>query len=258
VEYVEFCIGRGINPQWTSPHTSAHNGRVERLHLTLFNSSRAMCLNAGLPPNQWDEFILTAAYLRIRVPTKSLKGITPLEAYSGVKPNVGHLREIGSRAFILILNKHNPKVYQRSEECVLIGYSKDSKSYRVYHRASHKVFESFHVVFIESKDDTERPFRPGVTQGLGDDDPLPAESILAPTAPLASNTPVISSPAVVTSVTPVNNTSVDESSEVSMPPKPLLDPPPTTSIPALRRSSHLPLPSSRLAEASGLQKIDAV
>jgi hypothetical protein len=50
VEYANFCASRGINPQWTSPHISAHNGRAERVHLTLFsNSSRAMRLNAGLP-----------------------------------------------------------------------------------------------------------------------------------------------------------------------------------------------------------------
>ena len=41
-EYVEFCLSRGIKMQWTSPHTSSHNGRVERVHRTLFNSARSM------------------------------------------------------------------------------------------------------------------------------------------------------------------------------------------------------------------------
>src|ERR1700722_19052949 len=134
-ECVEFCASRGIKPQWTSPHTSAQNGCVECAHYTLFDSARTMRLTAGVPPNRWDEFIITANYLCMLVPTKSLKDITPFEAYHLRKPDISHLREIGCKAFILILNKHNPKVFQRSEECVLIGYRTNSKTYCCYHRA---------------------------------------------------------------------------------------------------------------------------
>jgi hypothetical protein len=140
IEFAEFCASKGIKPRWTFPSTSAQNGHVERVHYTLFNSARTMRAYAGLPPNRWDEFILTANYLCMRVPTKSLNNKTPYEVYHGDKPDLANLREIGSCAFVLILNKHNPKVFQRSEECGLIGYGKDSKSYRCYHRATHKVF----------------------------------------------------------------------------------------------------------------------
>src|SRR5882762_3940033 len=180
-----------------------------------------------------DEMIVTAAYLRIRVPTKSLKKMTPFEAYHKMKPNVSHLREIGSRAFVLILNKHNPKIFQCSEECVLVGYSKDSKSYWLYHRPSHQIIESFHVVFIESKDDWDKPFRPGVTQGLDDDADVPSQNI-PPVAPTASAVPhVIPAPVSVVPVAP---------------------PAPATS----RKSSRIPAPSTRLAEATGFSKISAV
>src|SRR5882762_11236026 len=180
-----------------------------------------------------DEMIVTAAYLRIRVPTKSLKKMTPFEAYHKMKPNVSHLREIGSRAFVLILNKHNPKIFQCSEECVLVGYSKDSKSYWLYHRPSHQIIESFHVVFIESKDDWDKPFRPGITQGLDDDADVPSQNI-PPVAPTASAVPhVIPAPVSVVPVAP---------------------PAPATS----RKSSRIPAPSTRLAEATGFSKISAV
>src|SRR5882762_10631442 len=147
----------------------------------------------------------------MRVPTKSLSNITPYEAYHRRKPDISHLREIGCCVFVLILNKHNPKIFQRSEEHVLIGYGKDSKTYRCYHRATHKVIESYHVTFIESKDKGDVSFRPGMTQGLEDDPPElsnqvnqmanptpnPTLSLLTPpqtmpteptTPPLASNT----------------------------------------------------------------------
>jgi len=202
-----------------------------------------MRLNAGLPPNRWDEFVMTAAYLRNRVPTKSLKRVTPFQAYSGTKPNVSHLWEISSCAFVLILNKHNPKVFQCSEECVLIGYSKDSKSYRVYHRASHKVFESFHVVFIESKDDSERTFRPGVTQGLGDDDSQiesttgPVTPSLVPSTSKSSSTISSSAVAVPPSEPPVTISTVsNEPPQMSVLPIPSVQPihPPVAPVPPVQ------------------------
>jgi hypothetical protein len=179
-EFVEFCASQGIKPRWTSPHTSAQNGQVERAHYTLFDSACPIRITANLRPNRWDEFIITANYLHMLVPMKSLNNKTPFEAYHQCKPNVSHLREIGCWAFILILNKHNPKVFQRSEECVLIGYGKDSKSYHCYHRATHKVFESYHVVFIELKDDCKAPFRPGMTQGMDDNEPTSSNATPAP------------------------------------------------------------------------------
>src|SRR5882762_5800446 len=67
----------------------------------------------------------------MRVPTKSLNNKTPYEAYHGHKPELANLQEISSHTVVLILNKHNPKVFQCSKECVLIRYGKDSKSYSV-------------------------------------------------------------------------------------------------------------------------------
>jgi transposase InsO family protein len=86
-EFIDFCASRGITPRWTSPHTSAQNGRVERVHRTL-------------------------NYLCMRVATKTLNNITPYEAYFEHKPDISHLREIGCQAFVLIQNKHNHKVFK--------------------------------------------------------------------------------------------------------------------------------------------------
>jgi hypothetical protein len=104
----------------------------------------------GIPVNRWDEFILTACYLSNRTPVTSQNSHTPFERWTGQKPDLSNLCEIGCRAFVLVQNRHNPKVYTHSVECILIGYSLDSKSYRCYHRESHKVFVSYHVSFIES------------------------------------------------------------------------------------------------------------
>jgi hypothetical protein len=153
----EWLLSRGTQHQFTAPYTSAHNGRVERVHGTLMNRARTMHLASHLPPNHWDEFVVTSCYLSNRVSVKSQQGLTPFERWSGHKPNVSHLQEIGCRAFVLI-QSHNPKVNARSVECVLIGYSADSKAYHCYHRPTNKVFVPFHVSFIESHETIPHPF----------------------------------------------------------------------------------------------------
>ena len=123
-----WCNTNGYTLQTTAPYTSAHNGRAERMHLTVMNRMRAMCASTPkVPPNRWDEFALTAGYLSARTPTQML-GKTPYEVWHGRKPDLSHLREIGSRAFALILT-HNPKIYERSFECILVSYLPNSKAY---------------------------------------------------------------------------------------------------------------------------------
>ena len=60
------------------------------------------------------------------------------------------MREIGCCAFVLILNRHNPKIYEQSLECVLIGYDSKSRLYRCYNWESKQVYSSYHVKFLES------------------------------------------------------------------------------------------------------------
>jgi hypothetical protein len=119
-EFVKWCRGRGITIIWMPPHISKMNGKVERFYRTVHGKARAM--QCWAPPDLWDEFCVTAAYLHARTPSRALGGKTPHEGFEKVKPHPGHPREIGRRAFIPI-EAHNPKVFACSIECVLIGYT---------------------------------------------------------------------------------------------------------------------------------------
>lgn len=199
------CAEFGISVRRTAPYTSAHNGRVERLHGTFMSRSRTMRIAAGVPENRWDEFYVTACYLYNRSPTTTLPdNMSPFEVFYGRSPDNSHLREIGCRAFVLI-NTHNPKIRARSIECVLIGYGSDSKTYRCYHRATSRVLASYHVRFIESHEDAPRSTAPPAASGslpplsVLDDVPpaAPAQSISAlPAAPPAcsANVPSFAPP----------------------------------------------------------------
>ena len=157
-KFNQWCVERGITVTFTTPDTSAQNGRGEQVHLTLMNQARAMRISCQLPPNQWDEFMSTATYTRARTVSRAT-GKTPYELYEGRKPDLSHLREIGCRAFVLQPN--NPKVGMRGEEFVLMGYAPNSKAYQCYHCKTWKVVKSFHVNFVEWKDEEERPLLPG-------------------------------------------------------------------------------------------------
>lgn len=148
---------RGTVQLFTAPYTSAHIGRVERMHRTLMGKARAMRIYAKCPPNLWDEFYLTASHIHTKTPTRSLGGLTPYEIFKKRKPDYSYMREIGCQVFVLILNKNNPKLYERSIECVLIGYDFNSKAYRCYDRATRRVYSSYHVRFIESHESPSPP-----------------------------------------------------------------------------------------------------
>ena len=86
-----WLLSRGTQHQFTAPHTSAQNGRVECVHHTLMGKARAMRSFAHVPVNYWDEFILTACYLTNWTPVKSQQGHTPYERWFGRVPNLLHL-----------------------------------------------------------------------------------------------------------------------------------------------------------------------
>lgn len=98
----------------------------------------------------WVEFYLAACHLHEKTPTKSLKGLTPYELWHEQKPDYSYIREIGCQAFVLIQNKHNPKIYERSIKCILVGYNPKAKEYRCYDKKTGQVYSTYHVRFLES------------------------------------------------------------------------------------------------------------
>jgi transposase InsO family protein len=87
----DWCSTHGIDHQRTAPHTSLQNGRAERLHRTIMCRARTMRLACDAPPNMWDEFCATAAYLTNLTATSSLNGKTPFELWHGRRPSLSHL-----------------------------------------------------------------------------------------------------------------------------------------------------------------------
>ena len=109
------------------------------------------------PPTLWGECVQTVAYLKDRTPTRTLKDKTPYEMYYGQKPDLSHLHEIRCKAFVLIQSKDRPKIYNRSIECMLIGYSVNSKAFRCWNKQTGHIIMSRNIHFIETKDVKSHP-----------------------------------------------------------------------------------------------------
>ncbi|KYN16082.1 Copia protein [Trachymyrmex cornetzi] len=89
-----------------------------------------MLLDAELDNRFWGEAVLTAAYLQNRMTSRSIDK-TPIELFTGEKPDVGHIRVFGSKAYSLISKQRRRKWDDKAEEGVLVGYDGNTKGYRI-------------------------------------------------------------------------------------------------------------------------------
>ena len=148
-DFDAFLDGRGIKHQFTVPYTPQQNGFLERKNRSLVEMARCMVKSHLLPNGFWLEAIMCAAYILNKCPTKALQSITPYEAWHGRKPSIGHLRVFGCLAYALVPVKQCQKLDDKAVKCIFVGYSSESKGYRLYHPQSKHILISWDVVFVE-------------------------------------------------------------------------------------------------------------
>ena len=91
----------------------------------------------------------TAVYLSNRTPHAALQDGTPYKALYGKDAYLGHLRVIGSWAFVHE-EVHTNKLKHRAWEGRLVGFSEESKSYRIYISETQRVRVNQNVIFIQT------------------------------------------------------------------------------------------------------------
>ena len=94
--------------------------------------ARCMLFEKKIPKLLWVEAVSTSVYLLNRLPTKSVQRKTPIEAWSGEKPSVKHLKVFGSLCYLHVPSIKRGKLDERAEKGVFIGYAIESKGYRIY------------------------------------------------------------------------------------------------------------------------------
>ena len=111
-----------------------------------------MLKTKSLPLDFWAEAVASASYILNRARTKSVKGKTPEEAWSGKKPCVSHFRIFGSICYSHIPSEKRGKLDYKSEKCIFVGYVENPKAYKLYNPDTKKIIISRDVIFNEDKE----------------------------------------------------------------------------------------------------------
>ena len=257
-----------IMRELTCVGTSHQNGVAERAIGVVFAIARTIIIDAHLPPRFWGEAVITAVYVRNRLPCSANPDhLSPYEVRYGRRPDIRHLRPFGVTAFVRT-QAHITKVQPRAYKGIMIGYGASvsgQKGWRIFIPNPPRVVTTTAVTFaddlahsVSSRDpslvsnvppifipnDPTSPTRPNPSSGL----PLSLQAP-PPGLPPRSNSTTRVAPTVTsktparapTSSSPVITTPYSPRAITSAPPR---RPAPNTATPkrAVITSPATPLP----------------
>lgn len=113
--------------------------------------ARSILKEMKVPSFMWGEAIRHAVYVLNQLPTRSLTGKTPYEAWFKKKLFVDYLRVFGCVAHVKIPSIKVTKLDDRSKQMVHLGRKPGTKAYRLYDPSTGKINVSRDVVFDEKQ-----------------------------------------------------------------------------------------------------------
>ncbi|WVZ84500.1 hypothetical protein U9M48_031529 [Paspalum notatum var. saurae] len=148
--FENFCRDLGLEHQFSSPYTPPQNGVVERKNRTLVEMARTMLDEHRTPRRFWAEAVNTAYYIANRIFLRAFLGKTSYELRFGRQPSVKHLRAFGCRCFVLKKAGHLDKFESRCLDGIFLGYTSNSRAFRVWILEAKQVVETCEVSFDET------------------------------------------------------------------------------------------------------------
>ncbi|GJZ82836.1 putative ribonuclease H-like domain-containing protein [Tanacetum coccineum] len=118
---------------------------------TLVEAARTMLADSKLPTTFWAEAVNTACYVQNRVLVVKPHNKTPYELFRGRTPSLSFMRPFRCHVTILNTLDYLGKFDGKSDEGFFVGYSLNSKAFRVYNIRIRKVEENLHIRFLEDK-----------------------------------------------------------------------------------------------------------
>src|SRR5690606_37945548 len=146
-----FFQEQGITHGVIPPFSHETNGIVERYTRTLFTMGCAMITDKT--KFLWPFAMLMANYLKNRLPHRAIKGMTPYERFTGIKPSISYLRPFESRCY---MNMHIPKekrpaankLLPRADIGLLVGFHpKTPTIHKIWIPTKRQFFDSREVIF---------------------------------------------------------------------------------------------------------------
>nr|GFC30855.1 retrovirus-related Pol polyprotein from transposon TNT 1-94 [Tanacetum cinerariifolium] len=129
-----YFAAEGIQHQTSVARTPEQNGVVERRNRTLIEAARTMLNAAKLPLFFWAEAISTACFTQNRSLVIPRHEKTPYHIINERKPSVKFFHIFGSICYIVRDGENLDKMKEKGDERIFVGYSTQSKAYRVYNK----------------------------------------------------------------------------------------------------------------------------
>ena len=128
-DFKALLIQKKIRQEFSAPNSPHQNGTVERSWRSIFDMARCLLLESKLPKKLWVYAVMTTAYVRNRCYNPRIE-MTPVEAFTGQKPNISNMNTFGSLCYAYVQNK--TKLDARTKKGIFVGYDKRSPAYLVY------------------------------------------------------------------------------------------------------------------------------
>nr|GEU38828.1 putative ribonuclease H-like domain-containing protein [Tanacetum cinerariifolium] len=146
----QFCEMKGIIRQYSVARTLQQNGVAERRNKTLIEAARTMLADLKLPTTFWAEVANTTCYVQNRVLVVKPHNMTTYKLFRGRTPALCFMRPFGCHVTIFNTKDHLGKFNSKANEGLFVGYSLNSKAFRVFKNITRIVEENLHIRFSEN------------------------------------------------------------------------------------------------------------
>nr|GEV54759.1 retrovirus-related Pol polyprotein from transposon TNT 1-94 [Tanacetum cinerariifolium] len=142
---------KGTKREFSVARTPQQHGITERKNMTLIEAPRTMLVDSLLPIPFWVEAVNNACYVQHRLLVSIPYNKTAYELLLGRTPSIGFMRPFG--CLVTILNTLDPlgKFDRKVDEGFLVGYSVNSKDFRVFNSRTRIVQETLHKIILENQ-----------------------------------------------------------------------------------------------------------
>nr|GEU43932.1 putative zinc finger, CCHC-type [Tanacetum cinerariifolium] len=144
-----YFASKGILHQMSVARTPEQNGVVKRRNRTLVKAARTMLSTAKVPLFFWAKAITTSCFTQNRFLVISRHEKTPYHIINDRKPSVKFFHIFGSLCYIVRDGENLDKMKEKGDACIFVGYSTQSRAYRVFNKRTRVIVKTIHVNFDE-------------------------------------------------------------------------------------------------------------
>ncbi|GJY57928.1 retrovirus-related pol polyprotein from transposon TNT 1-94 [Tanacetum coccineum] len=143
--FAKECIRHGTS----TAQTPKQNSVVERRNPTFVEVARTMLSAAKVPFFIWAEAIATSCFTQNRSLVIPQLEKTPYHIINGRKLSVKFFHIFSSLCYIVKDGENLDKIKEKGDACIFVGYSTQSRAYRVFNKRTRVIVETIHINFDE-------------------------------------------------------------------------------------------------------------